>query len=185
MADYSVGIVDEGRAVSAALAGGNTLETDRNWPVDHWAGGGYVVCAGRQVRAIVSNTAAVLTIAGTWASAIVQGAPWIILSEAAAGALGVLQQHEHTAAVDGAVVVAAVDTLVLAANPARRYACITNLSGNWIYLAKGAAAALNQGLPLAPAGLGIYEITWDDLYTGEVRGIATAAGSSVAVEEGT
>ena len=90
-----------------------------------------------------------------------------------------------TAGVSSTVAVAAATVTVLADNPARLYACITNLGTQWVYLHLGTPAVLGEGIPLAPNGLGTYEITNESLYTGQIDAISNAIGSTLAVEEGT
>lgn len=68
------------------------------------------------------------------------------------------------------------DTLALAANPLRRYALFVNDSAQKCYLALGAPAALNAGIPL-PVDAD-YELSGNALWTGEVRVIWTAAGGA-------
>ena len=72
---------------------------------------------------------------------------------------------------------------VLVANASRKYAIFTNDSVNVIYLALGAnPAVVGSGIKLNASG-GAYEINWTNLYTGEVRAIATVAGSNLCLLE--
>jgi len=83
------------------------------------------------------------------------------------------------------VAVAIVTTVVLVATAARRYACIVNTGPTWVYLAFAEPAVVGRGIPLAPNGLGSYEITLLNPFVGAVNAIANGAASSVAVEEAT
>ena len=76
-----------------------------------------------------------------------------------------------------AVSVATTDTLVLAANRQRLSATFCNNGSNVIYLRLGTGAAVaGQGIRLA-AG---QTVTLDN-YTGEVRGIALTAATSLTL----
>ena len=81
------------------------------------------------------------------------------------------------------VVVANVDTTVLAANPNRQFAVFVNDGDEPIYLALTDTAAMNQGLRLNAAG-GAYEINLTNLYTGEVSAICASGGMTLTVTEG-
>lgn len=79
-----------------------------------------------------------------------------------------------------AVTVGASDTSIVAANPQRVEVTIVNDHATQIvYLALGAAAVANQGIRLNAAG-GSYTT---NAYTGEIRGIATGAGTVVVYSE--
>jgi len=85
-----------------------------------------------------------------------------------------------------AVSVADSSTTILSANANRKYALIVNDSDTTIYLALGAAAAVNSGIRLNANG-GAYEINWTNLYKGAIYGIHGVAGvtKNIAVVEGT
>lgn len=76
---------------------------------------------------------------------------------------------------DGSVNVAAASTLVLADNPQRKYALIINTSNTDVWLRLGSAAALNQGIFVARNGFA-YEISANNLWTGEIYGIHGGSG---------
>jgi len=84
-----------------------------------------------------------------------------------------------------AVSVADSSTTILSANDARKYALIVNDSDTTIYLALGAAAAVNRGIRINANG-GAYEINWTNLFKGAIYGIHAAAGvtKNVTVVEG-
>jgi hypothetical protein len=72
---------------------------------------------------------------------------------------------------------------LVSSNSSRKGLIITNYSNNWVFLSFSAnAAVVDGGVPIAPNG-GSYSMTKDDFTTGEVRAIATAASSKVAVQE--
>jgi len=93
---------------------------------------------------------------------------------------------EFTSVTNTAVGVADSSTTILSANANRKYALIVNDSDTVIYLALGAAAAVNSGIRLN-AGGGAYEINWTNLYKGAIYGIHAVAGvtKTVTVVEGT
>jgi hypothetical protein len=74
---------------------------------------------------------------------------------------------------------------ILAANANRLYALVVNDSDTVVYLALGAAAALNTGIRLNANG-GSYEMSakLGNLYTGVINGISGVAGKVVLVTEG-
>jgi len=77
-----------------------------------------------------------------------------------------------------------VSATVLAANSLRRYALFTNNGGAIIYLKLGAAAVVNQGIPLQPNER--YEIGLNNLWTGSVTAIkSTATALALDVFEAT
>jgi len=83
----------------------------------------------------------------------------------------------------GAVSVGATSTAILAANADRKYACIVNISDEWVYLGLGEAAVADQGIPLAPNGMGKYEITPDNRFVGAVNGICASGSKTVTKVE--
>jgi hypothetical protein len=70
------------------------------------------------------------------------------------------------------------DTLILAANDRRLYAEITNSSDVGIWLSLGSTAVIGVGIYLAPNGYS-YEINPDNMWRGEVRGIAASGAGKV------
>lgn len=89
----------------------------------------------------------------------------------------------------GSVTVSSVSsTLVLANNPARRYAIITNTGTNFVCLSLAVAVntprtATNCTGIYLPANGGTYIIDADNLYTGPITGIANSANVVVGVAE--
>lgn len=81
------------------------------------------------------------------------------------------------------VAVQTVSTLVLAANPSRRYAVFVNDSNKPIYLSLGAAAVLNQGIELSTVN-GKYEINDSNLFLGVIYAIAEGGDKNLTVTEG-
>lgn len=101
-----------------------------------------------------------------------------------ASILATLVDHEYTTPDNYGVDVGVASTLILASNTNRLYAAIVNDSDEVIYLAKGAAAVLHQGIRLNANG-GNHEINWTNLYTGAIYGIHGGAGNKrVTTEEG-
>ena len=81
----------------------------------------------------------------------------------------------------GAVVVGAVSTSVLAANPDRNYALIVNISDETIYLNSDGDAVLGENYPLLPtAG---YEINADNPNPMSITAICASGGKSLTVIE--
>ena len=84
----------------------------------------------------------------------------------------------------GGVDVTIASTLVMASKASRRYASFVNNSDAMIWLSKGEAAVVDEGIPLNATG-GSYEITEINLYTGPVYAIHRAAGNKrLATTEG-
>lgn len=78
----------------------------------------------------------------------------------------------------------AADSQILAANERRLYAEIVNSSDVGIWLSLGATAVIGEGNYLAPNGWS-YEINSDNMWRGEVRGIAASgAGKILGTTEG-
>jgi hypothetical protein len=73
-------------------------------------------------------------------------------------------------------------SVVKSANASRTGLTLTNTSANWIYLAFGVAAEVGKGIPLAGNG-GSYSMGEYDFTTQEVRAIASAASSNLAIQE--
>lgn len=87
-----------------------------------------------------------------------------------------------TAAGPAAASVGVASAAVLVANAARKAAVFTNTSDNVISLAFGAAAVLNSGITLFPGGA--LNMTRDNFFhAGEIRAIASAAASNLAIQE--
>lgn len=80
-------------------------------------------------------------------------------------------------------VISNTTSVLVAANPNRKYLSIFNQNNKNVYIKFGANAVLNQGITIAPQTL--FEITALNLYTGQINAII--AGSSVNIEvcEGT
>ncbi len=84
---------------------------------------------------------------------------------------------------DGAVTVDAVSTLALAANTARANAVFVNDSDQVIYISRGNAAVMNDGIRLNAAG-GSYEIDVDNMFFGAVYAISAGGQANLTVSEG-
>lgn len=84
---------------------------------------------------------------------------------------------------DTKVAVETDSTEVLAANPARADAVFVNDSNKPIYLARGNAAVLNQGIRLNAEG-GNYEINSSNLFLGAIYAIAEGGAKNLTVSEG-
>ncbi len=86
---------------------------------------------------------------------------------------------------DGGVVVGAISTLVLAANPNRVDAEFTNYSdpSGAICLARGNAAVMGQGIVLTVYG-GTYRIGTNNLYLGDIYAICVSGDAILAISEG-
>lgn len=82
-----------------------------------------------------------------------------------------------TAATNTTVLVGA-SILVLAANARRKYSVITNGSDVAVWLSFGEAAVVGQGVYLG-AGGGSYEIDADNMFRGDIYGIASTGSSKV------
>lgn len=77
-----------------------------------------------------------------------------------------------------------VSSIVLASNVNRKYAYIFNQTGAIVFIKFGATAVINQGIRIPDNS--IYEITHDNLWTGDVHAVkSTAASISIEVFEGT
>lgn len=82
----------------------------------------------------------------------------------------------------GQVAVGLTTTLLLAANPNRKYAHISNNSGNPVFIQFDMAAALNQGIRI-PA-FGLYTIESTNLWLGTVNAVGIIAGTLIDILEG-
>lgn len=83
---------------------------------------------------------------------------------------------------DNYVTVLAVSTLVLAANPNRVDAEFVNDGDEVIYLSRGNAAVIGQGMRINPRG-GSYRIGTNNLFKGDIYGICAGA-SNMTFSEG-
>ena len=83
------------------------------------------------------------------------------------------------------VTVGALSTTVLAASASRCYLLLVNDSDETVYVALGAAAALNSGIRLN-AGGGSYEMSamLGNLYAGAIKAICTSGSKKLLVTEG-
>ena len=90
-----------------------------------------------------------------------------------------------TTFVHTAPVIGAASTLALAANVLRQYVCLVNDGTESIYLKIGAAAVLNEGIPLN-AGGGSYEMSQslDNLNGDAINAICASGGMVLCVTEG-
>lgn len=86
-------------------------------------------------------------------------------------------------ATDTKIDVGTSSTLVLAANPKRMDAVFVNDSNQPIYLARGNAAVMNEGIRLNASG-GNYEINALNLFRGAIYAIATGGAKNLTVSEG-
>lgn len=83
------------------------------------------------------------------------------------------------------VTIGTLSATIIVANANRRYLCIVNASANRVSLSlSGDNAVLNSGITLGP--LGHFEMTVNagNITTGIIKGIAGAAGTIIAVQEG-
>lgn len=83
---------------------------------------------------------------------------------------------------DKSVSVATTDTAILQNNPLRIAALLVNVGANDVFVQFGAAAALNQGIPLLANG-GWLLINKDFPWTGFVNGIADTLAAQLCVTE--
>lgn len=184
MTTTTIPIIEEGSVDTAAPAGSNVLDcAGKRWAPGLFGHKNHVVVAGDQFRYIVGNVGSALVIEGTWDVGIPKGVTFRIYRSFDLEAY--LGPHEHESATDGGVDVEVDSTLVLAANPNRKYACFVNISDEWVFLGKGHDAVVDQGIPLGPL-VGTYEIDWTNLYKGAIYGIHSgAAGTArVTIDEG-
>ena len=70
----------------------------------------------------------------------------------------------------------------VAVNTSRTGLILVNTSSAWISLAFGAAAVLYSGITLAPLG-GTFVMDNDTFTTAQIRAIASAAASNLAIQE--
>lgn len=80
--------------------------------------------------------------------------------------------------------VASVPTLILPANPARKYAYFSNVSGSQMQIQFGSSTGLNAITGLIIPITTFYELRGDNLYTGDIYAFS-ADPITIAVTEGT
>lgn len=81
------------------------------------------------------------------------------------------------------VTIGAASVSVLVANESRKRVIIVNSHATQsVWLSLGATAVVGQGIYLAPNG-GSFEIAPDEVWTGQILGIASGAGTIVGVVE--
>lgn len=78
-----------------------------------------------------------------------------------------------------------VATLILAANPNRKYAYISNNTGNVVNIQMGNSTGLSATTGLIIPSNEFYEFKGDNLYTGDIYAFTGANGVVLAVSEGT
>lgn len=100
------------------------------------------------------------------------------------GELDLLANYQTAAnATRSNVPAAAGDTLLLAANAARKGATIYNDSSSILYLALGSATSSTTSFTLEVAPGGTYELPPVSMFTGQIRGLwATATGNARITE---
>ncbi len=84
---------------------------------------------------------------------------------------------------DGAVTVGAISTVALAFNGHRVNAVFVNDSDQVIYISRGNAAVIGDGIRLNPNG-GSYEIDDTNLWRGAVNAICALGDANLCVSEG-
>jgi len=87
----------------------------------------------------------------------------------------------RTASGPAAATVGAASAAVVSSNANRKGLVLTNLSNNRISFAVGTPALLDQGITLYPGG--VWEMDEFTFTTGEIRAIASAASSPLAIQE--
>lgn len=73
-------------------------------------------------------------------------------------------------------IASATSTLVLAANPDRKYGFIQNLSDTIMYMSFTNPAAANTGIILNPRGAA-YEMNWNNMYRGDIYVFHSGTGT--------
>lgn len=101
----------------------------------------------------------------------------VIISGADSGAFDTLSPGYPTQ-----VTVGTTSVLLIPANPIRKYAHISNNSGESIYIQFQSSAALNQGVKIGPGGF--YTLEVNNLYRGDINAIGLIAGQKIDVVEG-
>lgn len=80
------------------------------------------------------------------------------------------------------ITVTGISSVILPANPLRKYAHIINNSSDAIFIQFKIAAALNAGIKIGSGGL--FFISGNDLWLGDVTAIATTSSQIIDVLEG-
>lgn len=80
------------------------------------------------------------------------------------------------------VTIGLTSSLLLDANPNRKYAHISNNSGQTIFIQYQAGAVLNQGIKIPPNAL--YTIESNNLWLGTINAIGVTAGQLIDILEG-
>lgn len=80
------------------------------------------------------------------------------------------------------VSVGTTSLLLIPANPLRKYAHVSNNSGESIFIQFQSSAALNQGIKIGPGGFYTLEVT--NLYRGDINAIGLMAGQMIDIVEG-
>lgn len=80
-------------------------------------------------------------------------------------------------------IVTTTSSIILSSNSNRMYALIFNQTGGVVFLKLGATAVTNQGIRLADNDY--YEITSNNLFTGDIYAIKLAGSAAIEVFEGT
>ena len=87
-------------------------------------------------------------------------------------------------ATNSKVAVGSTTTVVMAADPDRKWAVLTNDSDEAIYLGLGEAAVMNEGIRLDPvaatAPAGCYKIDANNRFTGAINAICTSGSKNLA-----
>lgn len=73
-------------------------------------------------------------------------------------------------------------SVIISANSQRKYAAIVNDSDTVIYISFGSTAVINQGIRLNASG-GAYEITSNNLYTGDISAICSGSNKNITIIE--
>lgn len=87
-----------------------------------------------------------------------------------------------TGSAPASIAIGVASSVAVALNAARKGLTLVNTSANWISLAFGVPAVLYSGICLAPNG-GSYTMGDYDFSTQEIRAIASAAASNLAIQE--
>jgi hypothetical protein len=85
--------------------------------------------------------------------------------------------------INDSVSIGNVSTLVLAANPDRRYLFLVNDSDESIYVSLGSAAVMNTGILLTSQG-GALTLDTTTMWTGSVYAISATGGKNLTICEG-
>ena len=93
-----------------------------------------------------------------------------------------MPQYDFNTSYPTTATIAATTTEALPARSGRKYAVITNISDQNIYLALGADAVQDAGIMLAPYG-GNYTISGDGPFRGAVNAICASGGKKLSILE--